>query len=95
MNDSLDREGKKIAILAKLGRKTKIGMDYIPKEKAYSRIPGHARGELEGILDEMHKDGLIEYHKGKNCISINPNSISEVVDLIEDEVPSYVINMLD
>lgn len=95
MADSLDREGKKIAILAKLARKTKIGMDYIPKEKAYSKIPSHARGNLDNVLDEMHRDGLIEYHKRKNCISISPGSISEVTDLIEDEVPAYIIDMLE
>ena len=95
MSDSLDREGKKIAILAKLSRKTKIGMDYIPKQKAYSKIPRHARGDLDDILDEMHREGLIEYHKGKNCISINPSSISEVSDLIKDEVPDYIIDMLE
>jgi hypothetical protein len=95
MDDSLDREGKKIAILSKLARKTKIGMDYIPKEKAFSKIPGHARGDLDDILNEMHREGLIEYHKGKNCISINPNSVSEVVELIEDEVPQYILDMLE
>lgn len=95
MNDSLDRKGKKIAILAKLGRKRKIGMDYIPKEKAFSKIPGHARGNLDAILDEMHGDGLIEYHKGENCISINPGSVPEVVDLIEEEVPKYILDMLE
>lgn len=95
MDDSLDREGKKIAILSKLGRKRKIGMDYIPKENAFSKIPGHARGNLDDILDEMHRDGLIEYHKGKNCISINRNAVSEVVDLIEDEVPDYILDKLE
>jgi len=95
MDDSLDREGKKVAILSKLGRKRKIGMDYIPKEKAFSLIPGHARGDLDDILDEMYKDGLIEYHKGKNCISINRNFIPEVTELIEDEVPDYILDLLE
>ena len=95
MDDSLDRGGKKIAILSKLGRKRKIGMNYIPKEKAFSKIPGHVRGNLDDILDEMYRNGLIEYHKQKNCISINSTSISEVVDLIEDEVPKYILDMLN
>lgn len=95
MTDSLDREGKKIAILSKLARKRKIGMDYVPKKKAFSKIPGHARGDLDDILDEMHREGLIEYHKGKNCISINTKSVSKVVDLIEDEVPNYILDKLD
>lgn len=94
MDDSLDREGKKIAILSKLARKTKISKDYIPKEKAFSKIPGHARGDLDDILNEMHRDGLIEYHKGKNCISINRNSVPEVAEIIEDEVPDYILDML-
>jgi hypothetical protein len=94
MNDSPDREGKKISVLSKLARKRKIGMNYIPKEKAFSKIPSHARGSLDDILDEMHKDGLIEYHKGKNCISLNPKSVSDVIEIIEEEVPNYIIERL-
>ncbi|MFB6099957.1 MAG: hypothetical protein ABEK16_01670 [Candidatus Nanohalobium sp.] len=95
MSDSLDREGKKIAILAKLARRNKIGMNYIPKEKAFSNIPSHARGDLDDILDELHGNGLIEYHKGKNCISLNPKSIDEVVERIEEEIPNYILDRLE
>jgi hypothetical protein len=69
---SLDKQGKKIAILAKLARKTKIGMDYIPKQKTYSKIPSHARGNLDTITEELHKEGLIEYHKGKKMHITKP-----------------------
>lgn len=94
MSDSLDKEGKKIAILSKLARKTKIGMDYIPKEKAFSKIPSHARGNLDTVLEELHRNGLIEYHKGKNCISLNPKAIPQSVEKIQDEVPSYITDRL-
>lgn len=95
MSDSLDREGKKIAVLSKLARRNKIGMNYIPKEKAFSKIPQHARGNLKDILDELHGNGLIEYHKGKNCISLNPKSIDNVTEKIQDEVPDYILERLD
>lgn len=95
MSDSLDKNGKKVAILSKLARKTKIGMDYMPKEKAYSKIPSHARGNLDEVLEEMHREGLIEYHKGKNCISLNPKTISKTVEKIKEEVPSYITDRLE
>jgi hypothetical protein len=95
MKDSLDREDKKIAILVKLVRRNKIGMNYIPKEKAFSKIPKHARGNLNDILDNLHRNGLTEYHKDKNCISLNPKSIEETAEKIEEEVPNYILNRLD
>lgn len=94
MSDSLSRGGKKIAILSKLARRSKIGMNYILVEKSISKIPTHARGNIRSIIDEMHRDGLLEYHKNRNCISLRPESISRVVDMIEDEVPDYIIEKL-
>lgn len=94
MKDSLDREDKKIAILVKLARRNKIGMNYIPKEKAFSKIPSHARGNLSDILDDLHRSGFIEYHKDKNCISLSPNSIERTVERIEEEVPNYILDRL-
>lgn len=94
MSDSLSKQEKKIAILSKLARRNKIGMNYIPVEKTVSRIPTHARGNIENIIDEMYKDGLLEYHKNKKCISLRPKSIPKVVDLIKEEVPDYIIEKL-
>ncbi|MFB6245867.1 MAG: hypothetical protein ABEJ03_05990 [Candidatus Nanohaloarchaea archaeon] len=94
IGNSISREEKKIALLAKLARKQKIGMNYIPKQKSYSKIPSHARGGLDGILDEMWRDALIEFHKGRKCISINPGSLDEVTSMIEGEVPDYILKKL-
>ena len=94
MSDSLGKQGKKIAILAKLARRTKIGMDYLPKEKVLGRIPKHARGDISTVLDEMYREGLIEYHKGKKCISINPNSVEKVTRMLEGEIPDYILDKL-
>ena len=80
MSDSLSRKGKKIAILSKLARRNKIGMNYIPIEKTVSKIPVHARGDIGDIIDEMYKSGLLEYHENKNCISLNPKSVNRVID---------------
>lgn len=69
-------------------------MNYIPIEKAISKIPSHARGNIENIIDEMHKEGLLEYHKNKKCISLRPKSVSQITDMIKDEVPDYIIKKL-
>ncbi len=65
-------------------------MNYIPIEKTLSKIPSHARGNIGDILDEMQKEGLLEYHKNRNCISLRPEAVSKVVDMIKDEVPDYM-----
>ncbi|MFB6209227.1 MAG: hypothetical protein ABEJ56_03745 [Candidatus Nanohaloarchaea archaeon] len=91
----MDSEEKKIAILAKLARKKKLGMNYIPKEKAFSKIPSHDRGNLDSILKEMRRNGLIEFHKNRKCISINPGAVPEVIEPIGEEVPDYIIERLE
>lgn len=94
MKDSIAREEKKIAILSKLARRNKIGMNYVPIEKTVSKIPSHARGNIGDIIDEMYKDGLLEYHKNKNCISLRPKAVPKVIKMIRDEVPDYIIEKL-
>ncbi|MFB6295085.1 MAG: hypothetical protein ABEI97_04960 [Candidatus Nanohaloarchaea archaeon] len=91
----LSRDEQKIAVLAKLARGRNIGMDYIPVEKVLGRIPSHARGDIQSVLDEMYRERLIEYHKGKDCISLNGEQLGRVVDMIGDEVPDYIIDRLD
>lgn len=81
---------KKKNILAKLVRRRNIGEKYTPKEKTYSGIRKDERGNLSEILDELHKEGYIEYHKGKNCISINRHNKEKVKQYLEDEVPEYL-----
>ncbi|MFB6294297.1 MAG: hypothetical protein ABEI97_00910 [Candidatus Nanohaloarchaea archaeon] len=52
---SLTRDEQKVAVLAKLARRKNIGMDYIPVEKALGRIPSHARGDIDDVLDGMYR----------------------------------------
>ncbi|KXB06186.1 hypothetical protein AKJ51_04095 [candidate division MSBL1 archaeon SCGC-AAA382A20] len=85
------KELAEAAGISKLARRNKIGMDYIPIEKTVSKIPVHARGD---IIDEMYKSGLLEYHKNKDCISLNPKSVNRVIGIIEGEVPDYIIEKL-
>ena len=70
MNKYTDEQKKK-NMLAKLVMRGNVGGNYTPREKVSSGIPKHERGNLESLLDELHKDGFIEYHKGKKCVSIN------------------------
>lgn len=91
---SLSRREKKVAVLSKLARRTKIGMSYIPREKAYSKIPQHARGGMEDVLDELRQEGLLEFHKNGRCISLNPRSLDRVSEILEGEVPGYILENL-
>ncbi|MFO7793029.1 MAG: hypothetical protein R6W73_08650 [Candidatus Saliniplasma sp.] len=82
-------EQKKKNMLAKMVMRRKVGEKYTPKEKVYSGIPKHERGGLENLLDELYKDGFIEYHKGKNCVSINRHQKDLVKRYLKDEVPEF------
>lgn len=82
-------EQKKKNILAKLVRRKRVGEKYIYKSKTFSGIPDHERGNLDALLDEMHQEGLIKYHKGKKGISIHRRHKDKVKELLEDRVPDY------
>ncbi len=82
-------EQKKKNMLAKMVMRRKVGERYTPKEKVYSGVPKHARGNLESLLDELHKDGFIEYHKGKSCVSINRHKKRMVKKYLKDEIPEF------
>ncbi|MCJ7450806.1 MAG: hypothetical protein MUP58_03640 [Candidatus Nanohaloarchaeota archaeon QJJ-9] len=88
MSKHPDRKKKK-NMLAKLVRRGKVGEHYTPREKIYSGIPKEERGNLELLLDEMHQAGLIEYHKGKNCVSINRWNKDKVKKVLKGKVPDY------
>jgi hypothetical protein len=85
---------KKIAILAKLARHRRIGMNYTPIENTLSKLPAHARGDIQAIIEEMHKDGIIEFHKGKECISLNPAALEEITAILDGEIPPYYLEKL-
>lgn len=82
-------EQKKKNMLAKLVRRGNVGGKYTPKEKIYSGIPKDSRGNLESLLDELHRKGLIEFHKGKKCVSINRRNKKKVKKYLEGEVPDF------
>ena len=82
-------EQKKKNMLAKMVMRRNVGEKYTPKEKVYSGIPKHKRGNLGNLLDELHKDGFIEYHKGKDCVSINRYHKDKVRRYLDDEVPEF------
>lgn len=80
---------KKKHILSKLVRGRYVGEKYTPKENTYGPIPSHERSNLDDLLDELHKSGYIEYHKGKNCISINRKNKVKVKEFLQDDVPEF------
>lgn len=82
-------EKKKKAMLAKMVIRRQVGEKYKDKRKVYSPIPAHERGNLESLLDDLYKEGYIEYHKGKKCVSINRNKKDKVKEYLKDEVPEF------
>ncbi len=82
-------EQKRKNMLSKMVMRGNVGGKYTPKEKVYSGIPKHERGDLESLLDELYKDGFVEYHKGKSCVSINRHRKDRVKEYLEGEVPEF------
>lgn len=71
-------------ILNKLHRQTNIGMNYIPFHDVLQGLKPHQRSMKDAVkaAENLHKKGLIEFHKGKQCISIHRKRVDEVQGII-------------
>ncbi len=79
----------KKAILGSMMRRHIIGMKYKPKKFIISKLAPNARGEINNLLNELFRDGFIEYHKNKNCISLNPKNKKEICNYTKNHVSEY------
>ncbi len=91
MGDEEPQQNFKKAILSKLWRRGVFGGRYIPIEKALSKIPRHDWDKAKDVIEEMHREGLVQLHKNKDCISINPPNKDEVKKLLEGHLPDFVL----
>lgn len=88
-----DRNRWEISVLAKMWRRNLFGGKYEPVEKLMSDIPVERRDEAEESFERLHKDGLIIFHKGKKCASINTNYKEEIREILEGEIPDYILDL--
>ena len=71
-------------ILNKLHRQTDIGMDYIPFHDVLQGLKPHQRSMKDAIkaAENLYKKGLVEFHKGKQCISIHRKRVDDVQEML-------------
>jgi len=91
MTDSSDQD-LRIPILTKLYRRSLWGKSYTTVENSLSKIPKHDRGRAKEVLEEMNQEGLIRFHKGGNCVSLNPNSKEKIENILGGHLPDYLMD---
>lgn len=71
-------------ILNKLHRQGNIGMNYIPFHSILQGLQPHQRSMKDAVraATNLYKQGLIEFHKGKQCISIHRKRVDDVQDIL-------------
>jgi hypothetical protein len=89
----VDRNRYEVSVLAKMWRRNLFGGKYEPLEKLMSDIPTERRDKAREAFETLHGDGLIIFHKGKKCASINTNHKEEVREILEGEVPNYILDL--
>ncbi|MDY6788780.1 MAG: hypothetical protein SVV03_02345 [Candidatus Nanohaloarchaea archaeon] len=92
---SQSRYEMKVSIAAKLWRNKFFGKSYTTIENALSKIPKHDRGKGKKAIDEMYKEGFLEYHKNREmpeCVSTNLNSIERVKKLLKGSLPDFLLD---
>lgn len=82
-----------IDILTKLWRRGLFGGKYQPIEQILSNTPRQHHDEARQALDDLYKDGLIQYHKNRMCASINPSHKEEVKTVLRGKIPNYILDL--
>lgn len=79
----------RIPILTKLFRNDFWGASYTTVKNCLSKIPKHDHGKAKKEMDDMNKDGLIQFHKRKKCVSLNPSAKDEIEEKLRDHLPDF------
>lgn len=79
--------------LAKLWRRGLFGGKYQPIEQVLSATPREHHDKAKEALDELHKDGMIVYHKNRKCVSINTRYKEKVREILRGEIPGYILDL--
>lgn len=77
----------KVIILRKLFRRRIIGGKHTAFEHVMSSIPSHLTGSAKKVTEELIKEGLIMSKPTSYGlqISLNPERIEEIVQIIEND----------
>lgn len=73
-------------VLHKLRRRGIWGGKYKPYDSVKRWIAGKVKDDgkrIEGILDELIKEGLLLSHKGGKTVSLNPKRKGDIINTIE------------
>jgi hypothetical protein len=88
-NDDKHDQDLRVPILTKLFRNDLWGKSYTTIQNSLSKIPNHDKGKGKEEIDKMEQDGLVQIHKGGECISLNTSAKKEIEDLLEDHLPDF------
>lgn len=84
-----------ISILTKMWKKEAIGMNYKPIQKLMGGIPKDQRDKAKDAIDDLVQDGIVAYREGKGekLAAILSEQVETVRDILQGEVPSYVLDL--
>lgn len=71
-------------IIRKLVKRDAWGNTYINKHLAMKGILRHLLGFVDEILDELWREGIVIYHKRKECISLNTKRKGRIEKIITE-----------
>jgi hypothetical protein len=71
-------------ILNKLYRQQNVGNDYIPFHDILQGLKPHERSMKDAVkaANNLYKNGLIEFHKNRNCIALNRKNVDKVEEIL-------------
>ncbi|MFB6209376.1 MAG: hypothetical protein ABEJ56_04555 [Candidatus Nanohaloarchaea archaeon] len=71
-------------------------MNYKSVEDTVSKLPNREKKEALEIIEELVQEGWAEYHKGKECISLNSSKRDEIKEFLErrSDMEEWMLNSL-
>lgn len=87
---------RKVAIIEGMVRRRQWSMSYKTVEDTVSKLPNREKKEALEIVDELVDQGWAEYHKGRECISLNSSKRSEIKKFLEErsEMEDWMLDSL-
>lgn len=83
-----------ISILAKLWHNNAIGKSYVSNKRVMSVFPSEERIKVKKRIGKLSDEGILSV-RNSNLVSINPQEIDRIRDILRGEVPDYVLDLYD
>jgi len=84
-----------LQILESLYRNGCLGERYKPVEKIWSGVAIEDRGDAKQVMDDLHNDDILIYHKAGDCVSINPKKQGYVEEQLTQVMEQWIIDSLN